>query len=190
MKKPREVVLVIGPSIAYVPLTRGLFSLIDSWWADTISEFNWNASYDPKLRGYYAVRSGSRQSNGKRARISLHGTICPCPTGMHVDHKNRCSLDNRSCNLRPVTRSINRQNTLPNRKNKYGMKHVYWHHGKFAAQIKRNSKIYNLGSFSTPKEAYFRVKEFLDEYAGIVPPERETGFQEQLKASLEESYVE
>jgi hypothetical protein len=57
MKRARQVIVPIGPGIAYVELTRGMFSIIDAIDADIVSANNWHAM--PCRNTFYA-RRGSR----------------------------------------------------------------------------------------------------------------------------------
>jgi hypothetical protein len=64
---------------------------------------------------FYAVRD-VKTGPGQTRQLGLHREIMNEPKGLLVDHKNNDSLDNRKANLRPATRSQNRQN-VPKRKN-------------------------------------------------------------------------
>ena len=55
--------------------------------------------------GYIVLQDGR---DGLRAK--MHRFLAKPPDGMHVDHINGCKTDNRSCNLRIVTQSVNLRN--------------------------------------------------------------------------------
>jgi len=94
---PKKIIIPIGPSIAYVPLTLGKFALIDADDANPIGEHNWCAS------PVYAVR----REWGTGKRIYLHRVIAESNPALDTDHKNRNPLDNRRCNLREASTSQN-----------------------------------------------------------------------------------
>ena len=76
------------------------------------------------------------------------------PTGQ-VDHKNGDRSDNRWCNLRLVTQSINSQNLHRARSdNRSGFLGVHRHGPNWAAVIHFNGKRTRLGSYPTPEEAH------------------------------------
>lgn len=74
---------------------------------------------------------------------------------IEVDHINRDRTDNRMCNLRLATRSINMHNTGINKNNTSGYKGVYPHaNGKsWCAQINVRGKRKYLGYYQTMQEA-------------------------------------
>jgi hypothetical protein len=79
-----------------------------------------------------------------------------CPDGMHVDHINHNTLDNRKENLRICTNSENQMNKGKYKNNKSGYKGVCLKKstGKWSASIKINKKQKYLGCFDDPKDAY------------------------------------
>lgn len=103
----------VGPSIAYIPLTRGFWSLIDAEDAERAQSLQWRAKVTREGQTPYAVRQD----------IGMHrfiiGTNAQC-----VDHRNGNSLDNRKCNLREATRSQNQHNRPKSRNNTSGLKGV------------------------------------------------------------------
>lgn len=68
-----------------------------------------------------------------------------------LDHINGVRKDNRFCNLREARRFENMAN-IPARVGK--LKGTYKYRGKWRAQIKRDNRLYYLGSFATEKEAH------------------------------------
>lgn len=56
------------------------------------------------------------QGYAYKGYTALHRFITDCPDGLVVDHINRDRLDNRRCNLRNVTQSVNMQNVAPRKK--------------------------------------------------------------------------
>lgn len=72
-----------------------------------------------------------------------------------IDHINGIRTDNRLCNLRDVTPSINKQNTRKaDRDNKTGFLGVQFSQGKYQAQIRVNKKPLFLGTYDSPEEAH------------------------------------
>jgi hypothetical protein len=74
---------------------------------------------------------------------------------LFVDHINQSKSDNRICNLRQANRSENLFNHGKNKNNTSGVKGVTFckRDNKWRAQIRIDSKTFNLGRFITKKEA-------------------------------------
>lgn len=146
----RRVIFVIGPSICYVPLTRGLFSVIEVEDADLVSGRNWTA--DPSVLGnrYYARY---RTPDGQQEH--MHRVILGEPKGLDVDHKNGNGLDNRRMgNLRAATHRQNMCNMKRHKDNKTGFKGVFPYPNGFRARINVLGKRVDLGCFRTAEEAH------------------------------------
>jgi len=75
------------------------------------------------------------------------------PSGMDVDHINRCKLDNRPENLRLATPTQNRANVGKQRNNSTGYKGVFIDGGKFRAAIRVSGIRRYLGTFSSAQAA-------------------------------------
>ncbi len=75
--------------------------------------------------------------------------------GFELDHINRCKSDNRPGNLRLATRAQNIANVEPSRRNRTGIRGVYFdtQRQKYAAQLRINGKIRSLGRFASKEEA-------------------------------------
>lgn len=115
---------------------------------------------------YWTVRKDKRhpnctpyvQSCKKGKRVHLHRLITNCPNDKVVDHINGNGFDNRKCNLRVVSQSINAVNK--HHKKNIGIKYVprndYW-----VAYIRINGKLKNLGYYRTQEDAIPR-REFVN----------------------------
>lgn len=109
----RIPILPIGPSIAYIPLTQGQYSLIEVEDLEVVSKWNW-CCMDNRKRGsgYRAIRLNWIPDK-KTTRIAfMHRELMNPPSDMVVDHINRNPLDNRRSNLRVVTPYENNQNRV------------------------------------------------------------------------------
>jgi hypothetical protein len=91
--------------IRYIPLTRGLFAIVDAEDYEWLSRYKWYAGAAPRKRTFYARRSRP----GGRIEL-MHRMIMRPPKGKVVDHINGNGLDNRRCNLRVCTQGENAQN--------------------------------------------------------------------------------
>lgn len=140
----RKVISVIGPSIAYVPLTQGYFSLIDSDDIEKVEKHNWHCLLKHGKTPY--AHTGTASSTYK---LALHALILAVDEGFTVDHKNADrTLDNRKINLRPATLSQQQHNKKKQSNNTSGYKGVFWdkRQNKWSASICINRKIKYLGS--------------------------------------------
>jgi len=70
-----------------------------------------------------------------------------------IDHKNLNTLDNRTANLRPASKSEQRCNQMIQRNNTTGVKGITFHAGKFEAYVSLHRKRTWLGRFDTIAEA-------------------------------------
>lgn len=96
-------VLTIGRRIGLIPLSRGLYAIVDAEDIGLVSRYRWNAA--PHHKTFYAGRWQLRQ-DGTQHTVRMHTELI----GHHVDHQNGDGLDNRRSNLRKCTRSQNEAN--------------------------------------------------------------------------------
>ena len=150
---PRPIFIPIGPSIAYVPLTREQWALIDREDAETVGRYNWQA-YPHHAGEFYAIRMIRR--NRKSITLPLHRFLMgSAPEGMQIDHANGRPLDNRSSNLRFATGSQNACNRKKPAHNTSGLKGVHWHSRDkvWTASIQIDGTLRHLGRFDSPEMA-------------------------------------
>lgn len=146
--RPRAAIRVIGPSIAYIPLTKGFHSLVDADKVDELTVCCWFADMRDNGRIY------ARGQFGKK-RIAMHRKVLGNDSP-ETDHINGNGLDNRKANLRPASHSQNQFNCRVHSRNTSGFKGVTKATGKkpWIANIGISGRIQHLGSFSTPEEAH------------------------------------
>jgi hypothetical protein len=139
---------VIGAK--WVPLTRGLFALVDDTDFEAVNRWNWSVKYGK--RGNYAYRCDIALGSVGMSRFILG----VCDASLFVDHINHNTLDNRRINLRICTQANNNKNVKKHNldtTSKY--KGVYFESssGKWKAQIGFNGSRKTLGRFVTEEEA-------------------------------------
>jgi hypothetical protein len=130
--------------IAFIPLTKGLFAIVDAADYEWLSRYRWHATGAPGR--YYAATVIDGKS------VSMHRLLMNPPPGMVTDHIDGNRLDNRRCNLRNCTPRQNRYNTPPCGKASPYVG-VYPHHGKWQARLTVQGKSHFLGTFPTAREA-------------------------------------
>lgn len=147
----RPVIIPIGPSIAYVQLTKDMYSLIDREDIDLVGTMNWCAQTKTHTQNSYAVRE-EKDENGRSFTLQMHRLLM----GGMADHGNLQTLDNRRCNLRLASFSENNRNKAISRSNTSGLKGAFWHKGKkkWAAGIRVKGRSKHLGYFSTREAAH------------------------------------
>lgn len=112
-------------------------------------------------KGYPTVMLRSRKNGQKRVfvhHLILETFVGPRLKGFESDHINRCPADNRSINLRWVTKSINIRNQLRKSKlTKYrGLAFDRKARNKWRAQcVDLNGKVHCVRGFETDKEAAY-----------------------------------
>ena len=98
-----------------VLLTKNQMVLIDDDDFEKIKYYSWYASYNTKLRGYYAM------TRIKNKTIYMHRLIMGFPDNLDIDHINKNTLDNRKENLRVVTTRQNNFNQSIGKGNTSGL---------------------------------------------------------------------
>jgi len=158
--------------IMAIPLTQGLFALVDGEDYEELTNHKWRAA---KIgTAYYAVRNARKKKGAKRKMILMHRQILNAKAEEEVDHRHGCSLDNRKVNMRICTHAQNlaNQKLCKNKDNQSSkFKGVYWHktNQKWAAHIKHNYKSIHLGLFNNETDAAKaydkRAEELFGEFA-------------------------
>lgn len=141
-KAKREAISVVGPSIAYIPCTKGAFTLVDSEMVAELCKFNW--SFHPDT-GYVF-----RKQNGRL--VYLHRYILGGESSV-VDHKNNEPLHNFRGNLRAADRSQNQHNRKMNSNNTTGVKGCTREGRFYIVTLKKNYIKYVIGRYSSLEEA-------------------------------------
>lgn len=134
-----------------IPLSRGLYTLVDDEDYEWLSQWKWYAS---GVEWIYASRS---KRGGSPWTIHMHRLvlgIVDAPSSVFVDHIDGNTLDNRRTNLRITDNKGNQGNRkISGGTSRY--RGVSWNkqHGKWGARICRNRKVHWLGSFTEESEA-------------------------------------
>lgn len=161
--KPRRpgsmAALVEGQECVLIPLTKGMWAIVDKGDADSISRHNWTASAGDKSgRLWYAV---------KFRHVKMHRWILGVSDpSIEVDHKNGNGLDNRRSNLRLATHLQNTRNKAVLSHSSTGIKGVTPHPSGWRARIKINGKDKHLGIFTTKEDARAAYKNAADAIYG------------------------
>jgi hypothetical protein len=143
-----------------IALSHGQLALVDEVDFERINAYRWIASLDKRVNSYYAVRC----FNGKI--IQMHREILGAGKGMHVDHKNHDTLDNRRCNIREATPAQNQWNQK-NRVDSNGYRGVYFEGSRgWRARIAVNGKRIHLGTFPTAITAFEAYRLAQTQYHG------------------------
>jgi HNH endonuclease len=144
-----------------IPLTKGLFALVDDEDFPLLNRWKWRASKRLNSKTYSALTTMTTWNReGKKIQKTLEMgrmVIGSSPRGnlpWQVDHRDRNPLNNQKHNLRWATRSQNQINRILISQNKFGRGVVKRTYKKgFQARIGVNGKYVQLGSFKTASEA-------------------------------------
>jgi hypothetical protein len=137
-----------------IPLTKGLFAIVDDADFTALNEFKWNTQLT-KRGGPYAYRFFRIKGTRRRGHEIMHRVISGAKPGEVVDHINGNGLDNRRANLRCCTIAGNSQNRGASLGREF--KGVFRREGKvarpFRASINCENRKYHLGNYATEIEA-------------------------------------
>ncbi len=139
-----------------LPLTQGMFALIDDEDLTRVRGLKWHAYIDTHHEGRWKARGFLNSNRGKRKsiRVLLSRFIMKAPADMVVDHINHDTLDNRKKNLRLCSRFQNAKNKLTYKNNTSGFKGVSEKtKGVFAAYICMDKVQIFLGYYKTAEDA-------------------------------------
>ena len=137
--------------IMAIPLSQGLFALVDGEDYEELSKHKWCANKIGKT--FYAVRAAGKYPNQRI--IYMHRQILNAQTGDETDHHGSYGLDNRKQNIRLCTHAQNLHNQRPQKNKTSKFKGVSWHKKakKWKAQIKKGGRYMYLGCFDNEIEA-------------------------------------
>lgn len=133
-----------------VPLTRGMFALVDDCDNERIARSKWMAI---PIRGYWYA---GRRLKGRHPSVEyMHRTVMGLTDAMplEVDHINGCGLDNQRCNLRLATPRLNQLNQHCVR-GAVPYRGVHRSNGRFRSRLRVPGGRLDLGHFNTPQEAH------------------------------------
>lgn len=81
-------------NVREIPLTNGMFAIVDDFNFARLSKFTWSCRRTPTNKSPYAQTSIGRRS------VQMHQLVLPPTIGKIIDHRNGDGLDNRRANLR------------------------------------------------------------------------------------------
>ena len=153
-----SVFIPIGPSIAYVPLDKGMYALIDSYNAERVSVYRWRAHWARGTKSYYAATCVPGKGSPRRYHLSMHRFLLGLEKGdpRLGDHRSGETLNNLMANLRIASRSQNNSNSRVRRGTQSGLKGAkrISKSTRWAAHISIDGVTKHLGAFDTPEQAH------------------------------------
>lgn len=134
-----------------IVLTRGYVTSVCDCHSHLVINQKWRVTFSENKP--YAIRTC--MVDGSRKMIFLHKVINRTPDGLHTDHINGDTLDNKCINLRAATCSQNLCNRGKTIKNTSGFKGVHWDNqrNRWRARIVANGKVICLGRYNTALDA-------------------------------------
>lgn len=136
----------------WIPLTKGLFALVDDSDYELTSQFTWTALVC-KRTAYAYFR---RRAAGRSPVTLMHRMLMNAPVGTQVDHINSNGLDCRRSNMRVCSIAENHRN-IRKRINPTSSRYkgVTWDKNrmKWMAKIKCDQKFIFLGRFTAEESA-------------------------------------
>lgn len=134
-----------------IPLTQGLFALVDDSDFEWLSQWKWQARRDTNT--FYAARTDCSNPL-KIKKVSMHRLIMGVDDpSMDVDHIDHNGLNNTRENLRTCTHAQNMRNQKTSVRNTTGFKGVFKTSDRFFAAIGVNGNHIYLGTFDSAEEA-------------------------------------
>jgi len=134
-----------------IPLSQGLFALVDDEDYDELMKYKWFASVGNK--NTYACRNCT--INGKHKTIMMHRQIKNNDNlKLFTDHIDGNGLNNCKSNLRIVTKRQNAQNLHIEKTSKYAGVYFSKKRKRFISTIRFGKKRFHLGSFIIEEEAH------------------------------------
>jgi hypothetical protein len=148
---------IIERDIAKIPLTRGLWAIVDLVDLPLVKPYRWSANGG----GYASAWDGERI-------ILMHQIFLPPKNGFHTDHINGNKGDNRRVNLRYATRTQNSANHRLPSHNKTGHSGVCWDstRKKWMVTITANRTTKRLGRYDDLGKAIAARQSAEDELFG------------------------
>jgi hypothetical protein len=149
-----------------IKLTQDQYALVDNEDYTELSNYNWYASFDIDIKGYYATRVD--YSKDKPERILMHRFVMNVLKGEYIDHKNHKTLDNRKQNLRICSCSQNAMNRKGCKNTSSKFKGVTWDKksNKWHVQIFVKGKQKYLGLFELEIEGAKIYNKYAKKYFG------------------------
>lgn len=131
------------------------FAIVDDDDYEWLSQYRW-LLYGQSQRSGFEYACG--QVNGKRTY--MHRLLAGVD-GLHVDHINGNTLDNRRSNLRAVTPAENARNLHARRPSRLGVRGIYLQRNSYVVMSSAagNGRIY-LGSFKTLEVAQSALRAY------------------------------
>lgn len=148
-----------------VPLSRGMFAIVDDEDYELISKRKWYASQS--RNGVFYARSNIVR-DGRRTGVWMHRLIMGSPKG-RIDHKNHDGLDNRRDNLRMASLSENGMNAKKTALPRHSVwKGVSWSKRflRWVAYIRVNGCQKHLGYFRDEIEAAMAYNKAATQFFG------------------------
>lgn len=139
-----------------IPLSQGLFALVDDEDFEYLNQFKWSARKSKNT--YYALRNSCGRNNKKRFIIFMHRIVLGLnDLQIKGDHVDGNGLNNQRYNLRPSTNAENARNAKPNKNKSSKYKGVSLkkdhYDKKWSARITFDRKQINIGYFKDEIEA-------------------------------------
>lgn len=145
-----------------IPLSQNKFALVDDEDFDFLNQWKWS------FRSNYASRADYTDKNNIKWTVLMSRVLMDNPEGMHVDHINGNTLDNRKRNLRVCTTGQNQCNSRA-KSGKFKGVSFDKTKNKWIARIQADKKPKRIGAFDTEIEAAqaydLAAKEIHKEYA-------------------------
>lgn len=134
-----------------IPLSQGLFTMIDDADFESVSAFKWCA-YKDKQR--FIAGRGIKKPDGSYTTLLLHRFLMPGVP--QIDHEDGNGLNNQRYNIRPATSRQNNQGFKRKRARATSVyRGVSWNSGKrkWEANIQANGRQIYLGCFVSETDA-------------------------------------